>query len=1209
MRNHKILAALAMTGVTALNAAEDRPWYSDEERRQVVRTEFGIEAQSGTPEGDAKRFYTNKEKTTYIDVNYDEAKSGEGTYAVEDPLTFADGSKVRSAADWKRRRREILSLFESEVYGRLPPKPEAIAFEMLKDELTPDRFARRRTYRLWFRADKTGPHVDWLVLVPVHAKGKSPVFLHLNYKGNDVIASGHTNHYVLPWEMLIANGYAFMSACYQDITSDRIPPNEDAAHKAFNGVHELWGTRDPKRTDNTGALMAWAWGLMRGLDLAEKIPEIDAARNVVIGSSRLGKAALLAGAYDERFQVVVPNQTGGGVQLLKRDYGESAKVMHLMFPHWFCSAYWKYEDDPKSQPFDQHLLLSCVAPRNLLLECYHKKWFDPYGEFLSAKAAAPVWKFLGKGTFDAGKLPTAYDESFLRPPFGYVTRTECHGLSPSDWKWALAFANQAFAAKAPAFTKAEPVWPEGLEREKNSNIRFTAKINVSCAEDTVLRITGSSVYRIRLNGRFLGYGPARGPVGWFRVDEWSLADAARPGENDLEIDASGYNIANFYIPNQPAFLQAEVVCHGEVLASTSSAIEKGDFTARRTDRIRKTPRYSYQRAFSEAYRVGQLSEPLRLTRQPDVKLLERNAPDPTFACNDRCKLLSAAKVVRDPTKPVKAIRFVDVDPKDKIHSPHVFPKADLEINVWEQASQLVFSDRKPIEDAAKFLIRAGESVMLDAGVNDCGFSGMTVNVLKPGKLILTFDEVLVDGEVDMTRMSCCNTVEWNFDRPGVYPVETLEPYVWRYANVLTLDGAFEISKFAVRAYKNPQAGRAEFKASDPGLEKVFAAAKETFVQNAVDVFTDCPSRERAGWLCDSFFIGRMNAVFCGNTELERLFLQNYTLPKSFECLPEGMVAMCYPSDHRGGNFIPNWSMWLVIETEEYLKRSGDRATVEALRPRYEALVDYLKTFRNSDGLLEKLPRWVFVEWSKSNSFVQDVNYPSNMTWAEVLDVMNRLYDMPELAQEAARVRETVRRQSWTGEWFCDNAVRQKDGSLKLSGECTETCQYYAFFFKTATPETHPELWRKLVDDFGPKRKETQKYPKIWPSNAFIGNYLRLECLSRAGLHANILDETKGFFLYMAERTGTLWEHEGIRASCDHGFASHAAMYLYRDVLGVKAVDRVNRTVRIGVDGNIPLAWCEGVLPVSPSETISVKWRKVDGKPVVETKIPEGWRVL
>lgn len=419
------------------------PWVSQEERDAVSRRTYGIEIQPGTPEGDAKRFYTNPEKTEYVEFNYDEEKAGEGTYTLEDPLAFADGRKVRSPADWPSRRREILELFEREVYGRLPPKPDEMVFDLVSEKLSEDRFALVRTYRQYFRADRTGPVIDWIVVVPRQAKEKAPVFLHLNYAGLESIAAKKTNHYDLPWDMMVANGYAFMSAKYTQITSDCKDGKDGTT--AFNGVCELWGKRDPKAMDNPGALIVWAWGLMRGLDLAERIGEIDATRNVVIGSSRLGKAALLAAAYDERFTVCIPNQTGAvGVQLMKRDYGESLKGQHFSLPHWYCRNVWKYEDDPKSQPFDQHMLLACVAPRALLLECYHKKWFDPKGEFLAAKAASPVWEFLTGRGLGLEEMPPPYDDSFVRPPFGYVRRTECHGLSPYDWKWAIDFANRAF---------------------------------------------------------------------------------------------------------------------------------------------------------------------------------------------------------------------------------------------------------------------------------------------------------------------------------------------------------------------------------------------------------------------------------------------------------------------------------------------------------------------------------------------------------------------------------------------------------------------------------------------------------------------------------------------------------------------------------------------------------------------------------------------
>ena len=424
---------------------------SDEELAFVRNGVERIEMIPGTPESDAKRFYSSTSRNEYVEFNYDESKAGElgVDYSLENPLLFSDGRQVTKES-WPERRRELLDLFEREVYGRLPPKPTAMAFEVTDEKLSEDRFATIRRYRQHFRADKSGPAIDWIVVLPRHAKGPVPVFLHLNYAGLDKIEAKKTNHYDLPWDMLVANGYAFMSAHYTQITGDGRKRSG-----FFNGVCELWGRRDFAKADNPGSLIIWAWGLMRGLDLAERISEIDAERNVVIGSSRLGKAALLAAAYDERFKVCVPNQTGAvGVQLMKRDYGETLRGQRLSLPHWYCRNVWRHVESPREQPFDQHLLLACVAPRALLLECYHKKWFDPKGEWLAAKAASPAWELLtgralGGKTHAPAEWPAPYCDSAARPPFGYVRRTECHGLSPYDWKWAVDFAAEAFGAQRP----------------------------------------------------------------------------------------------------------------------------------------------------------------------------------------------------------------------------------------------------------------------------------------------------------------------------------------------------------------------------------------------------------------------------------------------------------------------------------------------------------------------------------------------------------------------------------------------------------------------------------------------------------------------------------------------------------------------------------------------------------------------------------------
>ena len=157
---------------------------------------------------------------------------------------------------------------------------------------------------------------------------------------------------------------------------------------------------------------------------------------------------------------------------------------------------------------------------------------------------------------------------------------------------------------------------------------------------------------------------------------------------------------------------------------------------------------------------------------------------------------------------------------------------------------------------------------------------------------------------------------------------------------------------------------------------------------------------------------------------------------------------------------------------------------------------FFKQYINEDGLLENLDAWVFVEWSRANYLTAGVNFPSNMLYAACLEAMSEMYDDPALGAQAQAMRETIRRLSFNGQFFVDQMLRDESGKLYLQGDVTEVCQYYAFYCGTATKELYPELWNTLLYDFGPWRKENNKYPEVHFANAFIGNYLRLDMMAK-----------------------------------------------------------------------------------------------------------------
>jgi len=766
-----------------------------------------------------------------------------------------------------------------------------------------------------------------------------------------------------------------------------------------------------------------------------------------------------------------------------------------------------------------------------------------------------------------------------------------------------------------SFRSARPVWPAGRSREMNLLVGFHCRIDNPGA-GAFLRIAASSLYRVYLNGEFCAHGPARGPHGYFRIDEWDLTDRLKPGGNTLAIEVAGYNVNSYYLLDQPAFLQAEVVTEAEtVLAATGNAA--GSFRAVILEqRVKKVQRYSFQRTFSEVYRLSPgvnqwrteaapASAAVACEELPPSRYLGRRAPYPRFALRQPLRIVSQGTVRKGQRaeKPWRDRSLTGVGLAFK-----GYPESELEtipsLELQSIESVPGAGGLRPYQPEIRLTLTAPSYNILDLGTNLTGFLGAHVECRRPSRLFFLFDEILTEGDVDFKRLGCVNIVAWEL-QPGTYQIETFEPYTLRYVKLLVLEGECEVSRVSLRELANPDAWNASFACADERLVRLFEAGRETFRQNAVDIFMDCPSRERAGWLCDSFFTARSAADLCGNTAVERSFLENYILPERFPHQPAGMLPMCYPADHNDGNFIPNWALWFIVQLEEYLSRSGDRETVDQLRPKVTSLFRYFERFLNSDGLLEKLEQWVFVEWSKANDFVQDVNYPSNMLYAAALSSAARLYGEPQLSRQAETVRRAVARQSFDGDFFVDNAIRE-GRVLRVTRNRTEVCQYFAFYFDVATPESHPALWRRLLEEFGPQRSKTKAFPEVYPANAFVGNMLRLEILSRYGQTQRILDESIDYLLYMEERTGTLWENIDTSASCNHGFASHIVRTLYRDVLGVHSVDEPTKTVRLRFS-SLALPWCSGTIPL-PAGRIQVRWRRDGGRILCRAEAPAGYRL-
>ncbi|WP_187262050.1 glucuronyl esterase domain-containing protein [Pontibacter beigongshangensis] len=400
--------------------------------------------------------------------NYEEDKVQ--PYTLPDPLVFTDGSRVKNKRQWKKKRRaEILELFEHEMYGRSPGKPENMTFQVFEqDTQALNGKATRKQITVFFTGKPDGPQMDILLYLPNQVKGKVPVFLGLNFQGNHAVHSDPAIKLSPNWvwaggagvvdnisteksrgatasrwpiEMILERGYGVATVFANDIAPDKKDNVTDAVRALYPELQN--------RDDNFSTMSAWAWGLSSALAYLETDKQIAAKKVMLFGFSRMGKAALWAGARDERFAMVISNESGGGgAALSKRKYGEDVERLTRGNPHWFASNFKKYNKNEEALPFDQHMLLALIAPRPLYIASAEEdRGADPYGEFLAAKAADPVYRFLGTEGLPSQEFPPLNQPVHGR--IGYHIRTGKHDVTEYDWKQYLNFADKHLGNKRP----------------------------------------------------------------------------------------------------------------------------------------------------------------------------------------------------------------------------------------------------------------------------------------------------------------------------------------------------------------------------------------------------------------------------------------------------------------------------------------------------------------------------------------------------------------------------------------------------------------------------------------------------------------------------------------------------------------------------------------------------------------------------------------
>ena len=389
------------------------------------------------------------------DINYDESKVP--SYTLPDPLKLDDGRTIQDVDEWESHQRQhLLKIFENQIYGQAPPLPASIASaSQVVEESALDGLATRKQIVVQLLDRVPSPTITIALYLPAKISKPVHTFLGLNFGGNHAIEGderlllsqgwlAHNDPDQLDrgskssrWSLkrIIERGYGLATIYHGDISTDLRAGYDNNIFSYFY--------RDGQTQPHSyewGAIGAWAWGLRRAIDyLNQHEPSIN--QIMLIGHSRLGKAALWAAAQDQRVALVISNNSGCmGAAISRRAFGETVEAINTTFSRWLCQDFHQYNRREAYIPIDQHTLIALIAPRPVYIASVENDlWADPYGEFLGGYHANPVYHLYGKQGLPVDQQPPIHQP--VIGTMGYHIRSGDHDVTDYDWGQFLNFAD------------------------------------------------------------------------------------------------------------------------------------------------------------------------------------------------------------------------------------------------------------------------------------------------------------------------------------------------------------------------------------------------------------------------------------------------------------------------------------------------------------------------------------------------------------------------------------------------------------------------------------------------------------------------------------------------------------------------------------------------------------------------------------------------
>lgn len=767
------------------------------------------------------------------------------------------------------------------------------------------------------------------------------------------------------------------------------------------------------------------------------------------------------------------------------------------------------------------------------------------------------------------------------------------------------------------FRQAQPVFADGADASENRQFGFYRALMLQGDPAGVtLSLAANNVCRLYINGNIRMHGPARTAHGYARVDTLDLSRDLHVGINHIAVELIAYGHGFGPYSNDctldPAFLCLEIRRGTEVLCATG----RDEWSCvRLTQRHPDTERISHCREFMEIYTPDAAYEAWRTGVCDSFcaavpagfcpVFLPHDALLPTLAEKRAERLAEYGGCRIDESLVLRPLFY-----EHGAHTGKEYPLDDCRRTV-EFASFDVSARRTPA--GTVFAGECDKYALYDLGESHVGFVRVDVTFAADGILDLVHTELLrADGTV---FYPFCPVMRLHLSA-GRHTFTAMEPGLGRYLKLyMRTPGDVTVHALSMLDDSYPDEHRSTFFCADEDLNRLYAAAKRTLLLNTLDVFMDCPDRERGGWLCDSLWTARAAALMLSDTRVEKEHIENFLLTD-----PDRMWNAFFPEVYPANkdSYLPlagltTWSFWLMCELCEYVRRTGDVAFRDAYRARIERFVAGSMTLFGGHGCLENVPA-VFIDWSLSNrgEYLGPISVAVNALYAYMLCGLGELYGNAEWKETGTRLREKMRGATATfrdGEidLFSDNLVPDRDGNLCQTDKYTEAALYTALWSGLWEKGENPALDAAVRDRMGPA-PHFAPYPVLGRSGLFIGLCIRLDMLARRFEYGKMLEDLKAIYEpQLKEGPGTLWENPVVSTSSRcHGFNAHAGVHLMRDILGIGMPDACEHILTVCPHPQ-GLRWARGTIELD-GQICSVSWQCSDTDFCMRVQVPEGWFV-